>query len=78
VTFGSGAIAERFTVQEKDLDIVTLPLQFTYAGWRGGPSADEHGSGELRVPATSRVGRRSELHAAVRPDGTVQHAAAGR
>ena len=32
VTFGSGAIAERFTVQEKDSTIVTLPLQFTYSG----------------------------------------------
>jgi hypothetical protein len=32
VTFGTGAIEDRFTVQEKDSTIVTLPLQFTYAG----------------------------------------------
>jgi len=32
VTFGTGAIADRFSVQEKDSTIVTLPLQFTYAG----------------------------------------------
>jgi len=32
VTFGTGALADRFTVQEKDSTIVTLPLQFTYAG----------------------------------------------
>ena len=32
VTFGSGALAQQFTVQEKDSTIVTLPLQFTYAG----------------------------------------------
>lgn len=32
VTFGSGALTQQFTVQEKDSTIVTLPLQFTYAG----------------------------------------------
>ena len=32
VTFGSGALAQQFSVQEKDSTIVTLPLQFTYAG----------------------------------------------
>jgi LEA14-like dessication related protein len=32
VTFGTGALADRFTVQEKDSTIVTLPLSFTYAG----------------------------------------------
>jgi LEA14-like dessication related protein len=32
VNFGSGALADRFTVQEKDSTIVTLPLSFTYAG----------------------------------------------
>jgi len=32
VSFGSGALADRFTVQEKDSTIVTLPLSFTYAG----------------------------------------------
>ena len=32
VTFGSGALNDRFVVQEKDSTIVTLPLSFTYAG----------------------------------------------
>jgi LEA14-like dessication related protein len=32
VTFGSGALTQQFTVQEKDSTIVTLPLQFTYSG----------------------------------------------
>jgi LEA14-like dessication related protein len=32
VPFGEGAIVDRFTVQENDSTIVTLPLQFTYAG----------------------------------------------
>jgi LEA14-like dessication related protein len=32
VTFGTGALADRFTVQENDSTIVTLPLQFSYAG----------------------------------------------
>jgi LEA14-like dessication related protein len=32
VTFGTGAIENRFTVQENDSTIVTLPLQFTYSG----------------------------------------------
>jgi len=32
VKFGEGALADRFTVQEKDSTIVTLPLSFTYAG----------------------------------------------
>ena len=32
VTFGTGALADRFTVQEKDSTIVTLPLSFSYAG----------------------------------------------
>lgn len=32
VNFGSGALDQRFTVQEKDSTTVTLPLRFTYAG----------------------------------------------
>ena len=32
VRFGTGALENRFTVQEKDSTIVTLPLQFKYAG----------------------------------------------
>jgi LEA14-like dessication related protein len=32
VTFGAGALAQQFTVQDKDSTIVTLPLAFTYSG----------------------------------------------
>lgn len=32
VRFGSGELKQSFTVQEKDSTIVTLPLEFTYAG----------------------------------------------
>lgn len=32
VRFGAGELRDRFTVQEKDSTIVTLPLEFTYAG----------------------------------------------
>lgn len=32
VRFGSGELKDRFTVQEKDSTIVTLPLDFSYAG----------------------------------------------
>ncbi len=32
VTLGTGALADRFAVQEKDSTIVTLPLSFTYSG----------------------------------------------
>jgi LEA14-like dessication related protein len=32
VRFGGGEIKDRFTVQENDSTIVTLPLDFTYAG----------------------------------------------
>ena len=32
VTFGTGILQDRFTVQTKDSTIVTLPLSFTYAG----------------------------------------------
>ena len=32
VKFGDGALTQQFTVQEKDSTIVTLPLQFSYAG----------------------------------------------
>jgi LEA14-like dessication related protein len=31
-TLGSGALADRFSVQKNDSTIVTLPLQFTYTG----------------------------------------------
>lgn len=32
IPFGSGAYTDRFTVQEKDSTLITLPLEFTYAG----------------------------------------------
>jgi LEA14-like dessication related protein len=32
VTFGAGALAQQFTVQDRDSTIVTLPLSFTYSG----------------------------------------------
>jgi LEA14-like dessication related protein len=32
VTFGTGLLNDRFTVQKNDSTIVTLPLSFTYAG----------------------------------------------
>jgi LEA14-like dessication related protein len=31
-TLGTGALADRFSVQDKDSTIVTLPLQFSYTG----------------------------------------------
>ena len=31
-TLGTGALAQQFSVQEKDSTIVTLPVQFTYTG----------------------------------------------
>ncbi len=32
IQFGSGTVNQRFTVQERDSSMVTLPLRFTYAG----------------------------------------------
>ena len=32
VRFGAGELRDRFTVQEKDSTIITLPLDFTYTG----------------------------------------------
>jgi LEA14-like dessication related protein len=32
VTFGTGALADRFQVQKNDSTILTLPLSFTYSG----------------------------------------------
>jgi LEA14-like dessication related protein len=57
VTFGTGAIAERFTVQEKDSTIVTLPLQFTYSGvGEAGRQLMQTGSVNYRVVGDVTVG----------------------
>ena len=57
VTFGTGALADRFTVQEKDSTIVTLPLQFTYAGiGEAGRQLMNTGSVNYRVMGDVTVG----------------------
>ena len=57
VTFGTGAIADRFTVQEKDSTIVTLPLQFTYSGvGEAGRQLMQTGSVNYRVVGDVTVG----------------------
>lgn len=57
VTFGSGALAENFTVQEKDSTIVTLPLQFTYSGvGEAGRQLMNTGSVNYRVMGDVTVG----------------------
>lgn len=57
VTFGSGALAQQFTVQEKDSTIVTLPLQFTYAGiGAAGRQLMNTGSVNYRVTGDVTVG----------------------
>jgi LEA14-like dessication related protein len=57
VKFGSGAIVDRFTVQEKDSTIVTLPLQFTYAGiGEAGRQLMNTGSVNYRVMGDVTVG----------------------
>lgn len=57
VTFGDGAIEDRFTVQEKDSTIVTLPLQFTYAGvGEAGRQLMNTGSVNYRVLGDVTVG----------------------
>jgi LEA14-like dessication related protein len=57
VKFGSGAIVDRFTVQEKDSTIVTLPLQFTYAGiGEAGRQLMNTGSVNYRVTGDVTVG----------------------
>jgi LEA14-like dessication related protein len=57
VKFGSGAIVDRFTVQEKDSTLVTLPLQFTYAGiGEAGRQLMNTGSVNYRVTGDVTVG----------------------
>ena len=57
VTFGSGALASNFTVQEKDSTIVTLPLQFTYSGvGEAGRQLMNTGSVNYRVMGDVTVG----------------------
>ncbi len=57
VKFGSGALVDRFTVQEKDSTIVTLPLQFTYAGiGEAGRQLMNTGSVNYRVMGDVTVG----------------------
>jgi LEA14-like dessication related protein len=57
VTFGSGALADRFTVQEKDSTIVTLPLSFTYSGvGEAGRQLMSTGSVNYRVTGDLTVG----------------------
>ena len=57
VTFGTGALADRFTVQEKDSTIVTLPLQFTYSGvGEAGRQLMNTGSVNYRVVGDVTVG----------------------
>jgi len=57
VTFGSGALNQQFTVQEKDSTIVTLPLQFTYTGiGAAGRQLMSTGSVNYRVVGDVTVG----------------------
>jgi len=57
VTFGTGAIEDRFSVQEKDSTIVTLPLQFTYLGvGEAGRQLMNTGSVNYRVLGDVTVG----------------------
>ena len=57
VPFGDGALAQSFTVQEKDSTIVTLPLQFTYAGvGQAGRQLINTGSVNYRVLGDITVG----------------------
>lgn len=57
VPFGAGALQERFTVQEKDSTVVTLPLQFTYSGiGAAGRQLMNTGSVNYRVTGDVTVG----------------------
>jgi LEA14-like dessication related protein len=57
VPFGDGALTQPFTVQEKDSTIVTLPLQFTYAGiGAAGRQLMNTGSVNYRVRGDVTVG----------------------
>ena len=57
VTFGTGALAERFTVQDRDSTIVTLPLSFSYSGvGEAGRQLMNTGSVNYRVLGDITVG----------------------
>ena len=57
VHFGSGEMKDRFTVQEKDSTIVTLPLDFTYSGvGAAGRTLMNTGSVNYRVRGEVTVG----------------------
>jgi LEA14-like dessication related protein len=56
-TLGTGALADRFAVQEKDSTIVTLPLSFSYAGvGAAGRQLMNTGSVNYRVTGDVTVG----------------------
>jgi len=56
-TLGTGALADRFAVQEKDSTIVTLPLSFSYAGiGAAGRQLMSTGSVNYRVMGDVTVG----------------------
>jgi LEA14-like dessication related protein len=56
-TLGVGALADRFSVQEKDSTIVTLPLQFSYTGvGAAGKQIMNTGSVNYRVTGDVTVG----------------------
>jgi LEA14-like dessication related protein len=56
-TLGTGALADRFAVQEKDSTIVTLPLSFSYAGvGAAGRQLMNTGSVNYRVMGDVTVG----------------------
>ena len=57
VTLGTGALADRFAVQENDSTIVTLPLSFSYAGvGAAGRQLMNTGSVNYRVMGDVTVG----------------------
>ena len=57
VTLGTGALADRFAVQEKDSTIVTLPLSFSYGGvGAAGRQLMNTGSVNYRVTGDVTVG----------------------
>ena len=56
-TLGTGALADRFAVQEKDSTLVTLPLSFSYAGvGAAGRQLMNTGSVNYRVMGDVTVG----------------------
>ncbi len=79
VTLASGTLDKQFTVQENDSAVVTIPVNFTYAGvGAAGEGAAQHGCGDL-PRAGRRHGRlaRRQLHRAVLVDGPVHDDGSG-